>query len=360
MMKKLFTLLLAGAMIMTAGCGAGQKTDSNETGQSDKTKAQDEGDIMFTDEDTLPNLMAVSDGVYYIMTGLYGEDSYRLSVSESIEDLHFVYEQEGAGTWYLYAEGDYAAWAEWGDSGYEYKVYDRKNDKVQTVESVKAGEDEGQNMQMGLHNGKLYYSLNDYKAGKSRILCYDPASEKKETVYETALAENGSCLSVNSGVLTAYMGEGEDARQKLVQIDLESGDKKEIEVPGDLDSLYAVSYDRDNDLIALYYHAVDSETEDIGTFTPGDKEIKSLYSMPENLYAYRDRIDIENGLLYWVTQINTTGDIVDHYSMTQYDCTNDKPQEYKQTFGYALADGKLYTLSYGDGPTVVCVNEVTH
>ena len=43
--------------------------------------------------------------------------------------------------------------------------------------------------------------------------------------------------------------------------------------------------------------------------------------------------------------------------MTQYDCMKDKPQEYKQTFGYALADDSLDILTYGDGPTVVIVTK---
>ena len=43
--------------------------------------------------------------------------------------------------------------------------------------------------------------------------------------------------------------------------------------------------------------------------------------------------------------------------MTQYDGMKDKPQEYKQTFGYALADDSLYILTYGDGPTVVIVTK---
>ena len=354
-MNKLLLFVLAGIVFLTAGCG---KTAPAESDPKEPADADAQNETVFEDENALPKLMAVSDGVFYTMTGLYGEDDYRLSVSEAVDEQNFVYETKGVGIWYLYADGDHAAWAEWDDSGYEYKIYDRKNDEVRTFESVKTVEDEDQNKQMGFCDGRLYYTLDDYKAGKTSILCYDPASDKKETLYEAGLSENGFALSVNNGVLTAYVGESEGTRQQLVQIDLKSGEKKEIEVPGDLDSLYAVSYDNGNDLIALYYHAEGSETEDIGTFTPGDKEIKSLYSMPENLYAYRDRIDIKDGTLYWVTQVNASGVIADHYTLTVYDCKKDRPKQYKSSFGYALADDGLYILSFREVQSVVTVKRV--
>ena len=353
-MRKILPILLTGVLALTVGCGQNteQKSESNHTTESDAAQQY------AFEEDDLPQLLAVSDGTFYTMTGSYGENAYRLSVSEAVDEQDFVYETDGVNIWYLYADGDWAAWTEWADDGYDYKIYDRKADEVRTVQTIKAGEDEAQNMQIGLYGGKLYYCLNDYQTEKSSVLSYDLESEKTETVYETDLSENGTALSVNDHTLTAYLGEGEGLEQRLIQIDLEGEDKKEIQVPGQVDALYALSYDQENDLLALYYHESESETEDIGTFAPGDQQVKSLYSMPENVYAYHDRIDIRNGILYWVTQTDVSGDIVDHYSLTQYDCKNDKPQEHKRTFGYALADETSFVLSYGEDPSVVIVNVI--
>ena len=302
------------------------------------------GQMVYKDKNKLPSLMAVSDGSYYILTCMYGDDQYRLSVSDKVEELNFVYDVKDASIWYLYAEGDYAAWVERYDDRYEYKVYDKGTNEVLSIDIVKCSEEEQQNMQMGIYGGKLYYSTIDYTGENISLKRYDIRGKKTEIVREAALPENiSTALEVKDGVMTAYLEE-----DRLCCIDLKSGEETSVKIPGEMDSVYAVSYDRETGLYALYYSEKGSETEDIGTFIPGDRRIKSIYTLRGSVYAYRDAITVDKGHLFWVTQINASGNIVDHYTLADYSCKEDKVEEYPGTFGFALTGDALYKLSFVD------------
>ncbi len=296
--------------------------------------------------------MAVSEDNYYILTCMYGADKYRLSAGKNVEKLNFVYDVKGASIWYLYAEGDYAAWVESYGDHYDYKVYDKGKDEVLSVNTVKCGKDEQQNMQMGIYEDALYYSEIDYTDEKLYIKKYKIKEKTTETVRESALPANISmALEVKAGVLTAYLGEG-----RLYSVDLKSGKETSVEIPGRTDSVYAVSYDKENDLYGLYYAAKGSE--DIGTFALGDKQIKSIYTLNENCYAYRDNITIDKGHLFWVTQVNASGKVVDHYKLVDYSCQEDTVVESSGAFGFALTDDILYTLSFVNNIDRVALKEI--
>lgn len=339
MKKALLTTLAIVIIAVLAGCGG---TDSG----GEQT--------VFKGENKLPNLMAVSDGTYYIMTCKYGNDQYQLSVSEKMNKLKSVYDVEGASIWYLCAEGDFAVWVEAYDDRYDYKLYNRENDKTISFNSVGRTENESQNMQTGIYNGTIYYSEIDYAENKISVKRYNIREEKTETIHEETLPEDATAaLDVNGEILTAYLG-----GNQLYCLNLESGEEKAVEIPEKMDGVYAVSYDQGNDMYALYYSAKGSGTEDIGTFTPGNKQIKSLYTLSENCYAYRDNIEIDNGHLFWVTQVNTSGDVVDHYTLVDYSCLDDGVEEYPSTFGFALTDDTLFALSFAGNIDKVDIEKI--
>lgn len=340
MAKKILLIVLAFVLMVVMVSCEGTDSGSKQPVYKGKNK--------------LPNLMAVSEDTYYILTSTYGSGKYRLSAGKNVEKLNFVYDVKDTSIWYLYAEGDYAAWVESYGDHYEYKVYDNGTDEVLSINTVKCSEDEQQNMQMGIYESVLYYSEIDYADEKIHIKGYNIKEKTTEIVHEAALTESISiALEVKAGVLTAYLGDG-----KLCSINLKNGQETSVSIPIKMSNVYAVSYDKENDLYALYYSAKGSNTEDIGTFALGNKQIKSIYTLSENCYAYRDNIAIDKGHLFWVTQVNASGNVVDHYKLVDYSCQEDTVVESSGAFGFALTDDILYTLSFVNNIDRVALKEI--
>ncbi|MEA4923541.1 MAG: hypothetical protein VB031_09365 [Eubacteriaceae bacterium] len=346
-MKKIgiLIILVFALMIIGVGCGS-SKNISNPA----------EAKAVFDDEGKLPCLMAVSDDTYYVLTSRYGDDAYTFSASDAMDKLNIVYKVENTSIWYLCADGDYAAWVEEYDNHYDYKVYNRNAGKVTTINTIESDENNLQNKQMGIYNGKLYYTISDRSGGKAKIEEYDLAGGGTGTLYQAESTGNGiSTLEVKENTLIAYVDSDADT---ILKIDLESGGRERIEMPEKMDAVYTVSYDTRADKYALYYSAKDSGTEDIGTFCPGDKKIKSLFTMGDESYAYHDTIEIDNGHLYWVTQLNTSGVIMEHYRLTDYDCDKDDVAENDSTFGFTLTDDSVYMMEFSDSINEVKIEKV--
>lgn len=341
-MKKILVITVALVMmVVLAGCGG--------TGSSSEQ-------IIFKSEGELPNLMAVSDGTYYIMAGEYDEEELRqLSVSEELDKLNFVYDAEDVRIDSLCAEGDIAAWVEIHDKSYDYKLYDREKDETISFNSADRNEKETQNAQIGIYNDTLYYIELDYGENKIFVKGYNVKEEKTEIVHEEILPEHvTTALDVSGQVLTAYIG-----GDQMYSLNLESGEEKTVEIPEKPDGIMEVSYDQGNDIYALYYTAKGTGPEDIGIFTPGDKQIKSIFRSTD--FAYPVHLEIDNGHVFWLTSINTAGtsdNEADYNTLMDYSCQDDATEEYPSTFGFALSDDTLFTLSFVGDTDEVAIERI--
>lgn len=333
MNKKLLILFISVITLFAVSCG--------------KSGGLEES-AQFNNENELPNLMVVTDDTYYIMTCKNGEGDYRLSVSDKVDELNFVYDSKYTNIPHLYAEDDYAGWIEEYDHYYDYKVYDREKNKVISINRVDSGKDGYQNMQMGIYDEKLYYDLIDYDNGKTYIKSYDLETGKHSTVHEADFPEAGpNTLEVKEGVLLAYRTTTKGGL--LFRKDLETGKEENVHIPDAVDHLYAASYDKSNDTYAVYYVYENSEEEHLGIFTTDSCEINEIYTMAAGTYAYHDEITIDKGRLYLVIQNHNYEDMENKYTFIDYDYLNETPEEYQSTFGFALSDDSIYALSFVNG-----------
>lgn len=200
---------------------------------------------------------------------------------------------------------------------------------------------------MGIYSGKLYYDVTDFDNSKIYIKSYDFKTGKESIVREVDFEEGGpSTLEVKDGILVAYnTSKSPDA---LFIKDLKRGKESQVKIPEDIEYVYAASYDKENDTYMIYYDKEDSKAEYIGIFKPDDSKIKAIFTMPEGMYAYREQVTIDNGHVFWVTEENTTGPVVDHYTLVDYDCADDSPYEVPASFGYALTEDTIYMISFVD------------
>lgn len=333
MKKKLIFILISALMLLAASCGSGGEAGEN---------------ARFEKEDELPSLMAVTGETYYIMTCNHGYGDYRLSVSDKIGELNFVYESKYTNILHLYADGDYAAWVEEYDHYYDYKVYDKEKDKVISINKVDSGKNGYQIMQMGIYDKKLYYDWIDYDNGKTYIKSYDFESGKHSTVHKADFPEAGpNTLEVKEGILLSYRTTTTGGI--LLRKDLETGKEANIEIPDSVSHLYAASYDKANDAYAVYYVYENSEDEHLGIFNPDDCEIREIFTMAAGTHAYHDKVTIDKGHLYWVIKNHNSENFENKYTFIDYDYLNEIPDEYQSTFGYALSDDSIYKLSFIGG-----------
>ena len=118
----------------------------------------------------------------------------------------------------------------------------------------------------------------------------------------------------------------------------------ESALPTDTKHVFAASYDSVNDTCALYY--ADGDSEDIGFLKEGDTTISSVFTFAENHYAYQDKLECDNGHIYWIDQANVSGMVADHYKLVDYNYLEHKVVETPRAFDFCRYDGVLYTLSF--------------
>ena len=281
---------------------------------------------------------------WYSLIGTYGNDNYKLTVSENPEDLNVVYEIKDSSIWCFEANNDYAVWSEIKETENKVMLYENSDNKVTDIYTIDTTED-FHISHIGLYKDYVYYIESDYENNTESIVEYNINSNSTKRIYSIQGLEDNviTNLSVKENYLTITL---DNDKIDIVLIDLDSDNKPIItELPENAYYVYDVAYDNINDTYAVYYADKDKK-EHIGVYNNKMKEIKNILTFNENCYAYQDCIECYDGHLYWISQANVSGNISDHYQLVDYNYIEDKPKEYKRTFYFSRSSNAMYGLSF--------------
>ncbi len=270
----------------------------------------------------------------------YFGTNYRISVSKEPDDITTVYTADNVLIYYFEANDDYVVWCEETVDTYDYKLYSIKEDTVQTLFS--ADIEEGYLPQnVGIYQNKVYYPVVDYQKETADIYCYDTQTGKNASV--SSLPYDGEYSIMTMNVEANYLTVA--STSDIVVFDVEKECLvQQTPLPREVGFVFAVSYDYINEKCALYYS--DEDSEDIG-FINEAGEMDSHFTFGDNQYAFEDKITCIDGHIYWIVQMDSTGDVSDHYRYVEYDYVNHKPYEIKRVFNLEVNEDHKYYLAFG-------------
>ena len=284
-------------------------------------------------------------GVWYALIGRYGSDDYAFAVGENEVDLTTVYETENVTIWFFEANESYAVWSERHENTCEIKLYTRSAGEVKTVHTL-SGEGGFQLANVALFGESVYFLETDYTAGSSAVMRYDAVAGELSRFYEFTYAGDLSAMNLTLSGSTLLATGNVGGKTSLVRFDLACGGTPEVrELHKNVKYVFGADYDELTGRYAIYYIDT-SEKEHIGVISESSNAAANIFTFGERVYAYRDTVRMHGGRVYWVTQVNASGLVTDHYKFTDYDYESHTYTEYLRTFGFTVADDGVYLLSF--------------
>ncbi len=283
--------------------------------------------------------------IWYALMGRYGSDDFAFAVSTGYYDFNTVYETENVTIWFFEANENYAVWSERNGNFCEIKLYTRATGKVSTIHTL-SEQDGYQNANVGLWGGDVYFLETDYTAGSAAIMRFHAPTGELSRFYEFTYAGDLSTmnLSLAGGVLLASGNVG--GKPALVRFDLAAGGAPTVrELNKRVEYVFDAAYDTVTGHCAIYYKDTNGQ-EHIGVISAKSSAVANIYTFSENVYAYEDTVYMHDGHVYWVTQVNASGIVSDHYKFTDYDFKSHTYTEYLRTFGFTVAEDGVYLLSF--------------
>ncbi|MEE0265763.1 MAG: hypothetical protein UD936_09070 [Acutalibacteraceae bacterium] len=342
-------VFITSIILCCTGC---ENEVKNNIGEPDSVKAEK---LTEYPKNNAPVKTINSGDYWYSLISTYGNDDYKLSVAENPKDLNVVYEINDSSIWCFEANNDYAVWNEKRENENKLMLYKNSGSEVTEIYTVDTT-NEVHLSHIGLYKNYLYYIETDYKNKSDSILRYDIKNKVYENIYSVKIFDENAImnLSVDENYLTASVIDND--KVNIVLIDLASDDNKVVtELPENVSYVYDAAYDKVNDTYAVYY-ADKKDKEHTGIFNNKMKEIKNVVTFNENVYAYQDSIECYDGHLYWIFQVNASGNVSDHYQLVDYNYIEDKPKEYERTFYFNRTNDSIYALSFdksGDYQNIV-------
>ena len=281
---------------------------------------------------------------WYSLIGRYLHDSFSLSVSEDYGILNEVYSVSGVSIWFFEACESFAVWAEENAAELRFMLYSGKSGEVSEIFS--ASKEAGfESANVGIFGASVYFAYTDYAAENAAIMRYNTENGELSRFMELDYSGEYSCMSfsVDGESLLVATGKGKNAA--LIRVNLESGERESITIGASAGFVYACAYDSARGGYAVYYCDADGG-EHVGTVNAKNGKIKNIYSFGSNVYAYKDTLEFYGGHLYWVRQINASGNVAEHYSFVDYDLESDTADEYLRTFSFSLCGDGAVLLSF--------------
>ena len=284
---------------------------------------------------------------WYSLLGTYLGNEFSLSVSESYGEINVVYSTHGADIWFFEANEHCAAWSERSAEGLRFMVYNAETGETKEVYGTEYGE-LFEPANVGVFGKSVYFAAVDHAAKSAAVMRFSVETGELSELCALEYRAEYTCTSLSADGSTLLLSFGNAGKAKLLKLDLEGGNKAETALEAGADFVYGCAYDSAEGGLAVYYRDTDGR-EHIGTVNAKNGRIKNIYTFSENVYAYRDTLELHGGFLYWVTQINATGSVADHYKFVVYDCKKDTAKEYLKTFSFSLEE---------DGVTLLAFNSV--
>jgi hypothetical protein len=284
-------------------------------------------------------------GVWYAILGRYGSDDFTFAVGESSDTLGKVYETENVTIWFFEANESYAVWSERDGDFCRFMLYSHADGKVSELHTLELVHGY-QAANVALFGESVYFLETDYSAGSSAVMRYDIGAGELSRFYEFTYAGDLSSmnLTLSGSMLLATGNVG--GKTSLVRFDLARGGAPEVrELHKSVKYVFGADYDELTGHYAIYYIDT-SEREHIGVISERSNAVANIFTFGERVYAYEDTVRMHGGRVYWVTQVNASGLVTDHYKFIDYDYESHTYTEYLRTFGFTVADDGVYLLSF--------------
>lgn len=326
-MKSRFAALLLILIFVLVGCTSSQSAEM----------------IASYSKDRAPVHTVKTENMWISLISSYGSSDYSVSVSENAQDIKPVYSTKDADIRFFDACDSFAAWCEKSEELYTYKVLNTETEETVTVKEVetKLG---FQPQNVGIYRDCVYFINIDYETRTVNACEYNTVTGETKTVRSFEFVSDAlpHTVCVDNGYLTVSCSDFVNVTS------LDSGAVVfESALPESTAHVFAASYDSTNNVCALYY--ADEDSEDIGILESTSNVITSLYTFGQNEYAYHDTVKCRDGHIYWIRQLNVSGNVTDHYSMIDYDYKKNVPVEIKRTFGFYCGDDGIYSLRFNKG-----------
>ncbi len=325
-MKKIFGLIFA-VLFCLSGCFSASVGNNS--------------DIMNSyQKDDAPLQVAKTDDFWAMLFGAYGNHDYSIRIGKTPDSLEEVYTVSDVNIWYFKADGNAVVWCEQTDKDNIFKVYTDDSGKVETFFKT-TKEPDYQTMNVGVYNNKAYYCYVDYKNKEVSVLAYDIISKETNTVHKVPFVEESQPYSIN--IEKEYLSFTCSDKIEVLNLN-ENVISFEASLSDDIKYVFTASYDKYNDTCAVYY--ADEDSEDIGVIKSGEKQILSVYTFSENYYAFKEKVECNNGHIYWIRQANVSGMLADNYCFIDYNYIDHKPNEMERTFAFLRDESDIYLLRY--------------
>lgn len=300
------------------------------------------------------SVIPVEDG-WFALIGNYGETGYAVTFGATPDKLKTIYEENESRVWFIEAKGSLAAWSDKTvlddhSATYRFRVYDRSKEMITEFYIAECEEFYPENI--GIYGRNVYWCATDAEKETAEIRSYSVDSGTTETVFKSAYngEDSLSCLTVDGEYLSVAHWNRE-GQPMVTVLSLATGQVViEQILPSWVRHVFAVSYDSTNSKVVLYLLRGNGK-ESLYAFPSdgGEYDDEGLFlicDFKEGIYAYHDRVKCRDGHVYWIFQLNRTGNVSDHYFLADYSFRSDKITEYRRTYAFSVEGERMYTLSF--------------
>ena len=298
-----------------------------------------------------PKIATYSDGKYYSLDFAYGAGIYDFHVGSRPDSREFLFTTKYGEIIDVAAEGDWLVWGEDYQSKkrVEYKAYHVESRAMQVLKVT-----ETENVKpypiIALAHGKAFFIECLYPEKEIVIWQYDLENNQEKEIYRFDSYELYKPLVETSGdYLYAPVGMT-DGKVELMEYSILTGEIRMVPLPEKVHILYALDYDRDRDIFALYYQEENRKSETIALYRAATGNLKEIGEVNKKQRMERDKLLFWNGNAVWIEYNDTW------YAMREINCRRilhiynvDKEKTYilnqERVAEYFFDETALYAIS---------------
>lgn len=307
----------------------------------------------YTDLDLLPRSITITpDAKYVLLLADYSSSYFKLSLGDSYDDINVIYDAGENRINNYIANDKVIAWSEHSDNSFSFKYYDYSTKEINEIRTISYSNDLWQLGPISVFDNIIYFMFYDYETNEAFISSYDTIN-KTETIFLKDDFVDGTfthgrqfpSMDENQGYLSISKFNNDESITLLL-FSLKDGLQQKYQLPDDIALVYASAVDIETSTVSVYYYDRAKDKDCLGIYSLIDDSFKIIKVFHEYYYVYHDEIQTKDGFLYFVNQMNVSGEISDHYSGFKYDIKRDRFEELKRCFSISFGSEKVQFLSF--------------
>lgn len=304
----------------------------------------------FAERGDFPERVIYTDGIWNVERINY--KGHSISVGSDIENTEVIYENDAGYRNRITANGRCIAWAEWGigeiQDEVHLKIYDKKTNEIKnyyTLPGDGSMEDGRQYGKVWLFDNLIYFYIRDYKKNVVEYYRYNIDSEEIELFDKATITYYTDELMNVSGESLLYFKNPIDGKGVICNLNINTGEAKDIILPQKVDELFSVVYDKANNSYIIYYGDSEANKYKIGRFHNKDKEIEELHTMSRESWVweevYDSELSVHNHYVLWVQKQYT----VPRYALMAMNMDTKELYMFEGGFSFGIAGDDIYCLT---------------